>query len=45
MPKTVEQADCRFKKAVGFLKKYQNMALPNAMKLVDFSVQEQACHA
>ncbi len=45
MPKIVAQADCRFKKAIGFLKKYQNMALPDAMKLADFSVREQACCA
>jgi hypothetical protein len=45
MPKIIGQADCCFKKVVWFLKKYQNMALPNAMKLADFSVQEQACRA
>jgi hypothetical protein len=45
MPKIIAGVDCCFKKAVGFLKKYQNMALPDAMKLADFSVQEQACYA
>ncbi len=44
MPKIVAQADCCFKKAVGFLKKYQNMALPDAMKLADFSVQSRNKH-
>jgi hypothetical protein len=45
MPNIVAQVDCCFKKAVGFLEKYQNMALPDGMKLADFSVQEQACRA
>jgi hypothetical protein len=45
MPKIIVRADCCFKKAVGFLKKYQNMALSDVMKLVVFSVQEQACCA
>jgi hypothetical protein len=45
MPKNVARADGRFKQAVGYLKKYTNMTLPDAMKLDDFSVQEQACHA
>ncbi len=43
MPKILAQANCCFKKAIEFLKKYQNMALPDAVKLADFSVQEQAC--
>ncbi len=37
MPKIVARVDYCFKKAVGFLKKYQNMALPDAVKLADFS--------
>jgi hypothetical protein len=45
MPKIVVQADCCFKKDIQFLKKYQNMALLDAMKLTYFSVQEQACCA
>ena len=45
MPKNVVCADGCFKQAVGFLKKYRNMTLPDAMKLADFSAQEQACHA
>jgi hypothetical protein len=45
MPKIIARANSCFKKAAGFLKRYQNMALPNAMKLADFSVQEHACHA
>jgi hypothetical protein len=45
MPNIVARVDCCFKKVVGFLKKYQNMALFDAMKLADFSVQEQACRA
>jgi hypothetical protein len=45
MPKIIARVDFCFKKAVGFLKRYQNMALPNAVKLADFSVQEQACRA
>jgi hypothetical protein len=39
------RTDGCFKKAVGFLKKYSNMTLLDAMKLTDFSAQEQACHA
>ena len=48
MPKNVGRTDGCFNKAVGFLKKYKkyrNMTLPDAMKLTDFSAQEQACHA
>ena len=45
MSKIIARVDSCFKKAVGFLKKYQNMALSNAMKLADFSAQEQACRA
>jgi hypothetical protein len=45
MPKNIARADGRFKQAIGFLKKYTNMTLPDAVKLADFSVQEQACHA
>jgi hypothetical protein len=45
MSKIIARVDSCFKKAVGFLKKYQNMALSGAMKLADFSVQEQACCA
>ena len=45
MPKNVARADYRFDKALGFLLKYQNMAIPDAMKLADFSAQEQACRA
>jgi hypothetical protein len=45
MPKNVARADYCFDKALGFLLKYQNMAIPDAMKLADFSAQEQACCA
>ncbi len=45
MPKIVARADYRFDKALGFLLKYRNMAIPDAMKLADFSAQEQACRA
>ncbi len=45
MPKNVARADYRFDKALGFLLKYQNMAISDAMKLADFSAQEQACRA
>jgi hypothetical protein len=45
MPKNVVQANCCFQKALGYLLKYRNMAYPNAMKLADFSAQEQACCA
>ncbi len=45
MPKNVARADYCFDKALGFLLKYRNMAIPDAMKLSDFSAQEQACHA
>ena len=29
MPKNVAEVDCHFDKALGFLLKYQNMAIPN----------------
>jgi hypothetical protein len=45
MPKNVARADYRFDKALGFLLKYRNMAIPDAMKFADFSAQEQACPA
>jgi hypothetical protein len=45
MPKHVARADCCLQKALGFLLKYRNMAYPDAMKLADFSAQEQACCA
>ncbi len=45
MPKNIARADYCFDKAYGFLLKYRNMAIPDAMKLADFSAQEQACHA
>jgi hypothetical protein len=45
MPKNLARADYCFDKALGFLLKYRNMAIPNAMKLADFSAQEQACRA
>jgi hypothetical protein len=45
MPKNVARADYCFDKALGFLLKYRNMAIPDAMKLADFSAQEQACRA
>ena len=41
MPKNVARHDDRFEKAVGFLKKYPNMKLPDAMKLADFNPVEQ----
>ncbi len=40
MPKSVARANGCFEQAVGFLKKYTNMTLPDAMKLTDFSAQE-----
>jgi hypothetical protein len=43
MPKNIVRVDCRFQKALEFLLKYQNMGLPDANKLADFSAQEQAC--
>jgi hypothetical protein len=45
MPKNVAQADCCFQMALGYLLKYRNMGLPDAMRLSDFSAQEQACRA
>ncbi len=45
MPKNVARVDCCFQKALGFLLKYRNMGLPDAMKLTDFSAQEQAYRA
>jgi hypothetical protein len=45
IPKIIARVDSCFKKAVGFLKRYQNMALPDAIKFADVSVQKQACHA
>ena len=45
MPKNVGKADSRFEAAVGFIKKYPTMPLPHAMKLADFSVEEQSCRA
>ena len=46
MPKNVGKSeDSRFEAAVGFIKKYPTMPLPQAMKLVDFSVEEQSCRA
>jgi hypothetical protein len=45
MPKNVGKADSRFKAAIGFIKKYPTMPLPQAMKLADFSAEEQSCHA
>jgi hypothetical protein len=45
MPKKIGRASCCFKKAAGFFMKYQNMALPDGIKLADFSAQEQACCA
>ncbi len=45
MPKKVTRADCHFQMALGYLLKYWNMGLPDAMKLADFSAQEQACRA
>jgi hypothetical protein len=41
MPKSIPRSDGCFEQAVGFLKKYTNMTLPNArIKLADFSAQE-----
>ena len=45
MPKNVAKADSRFKAAAGFIRNHPTMPLPQAMKLADFSVEEQACHA
>jgi hypothetical protein len=45
MPKNVARADYRFQTALAYLLKYRNMGLPDAMKLSDFSAQEQACRA
>ncbi len=45
MPKSVARTDYCFDKALGFLLKYRNMAIPDAMKLANFSAQEQACPA
>ncbi len=36
MPKNIARADYCFDKALGFLLKYWNMAIPDAMKLADF---------
>jgi hypothetical protein len=36
MPKNVAKADSCFKAAVGFIRKYPIMILPQAMKLADF---------
>ena len=40
MPKNVARTNGHFKQAVGFLKMYTNMTLPDAMKLADFSAQK-----
>jgi hypothetical protein len=41
MPKNVARHDDRFKKAAGYLMKFPNMKLPEAMKLADFTPVEQ----
>jgi hypothetical protein len=43
MPKTNAKADPHVQKAMGFLKSFPNMAISLAMKLADFTPQEQAC--
>ena len=45
MRKNVAKADSCFNAAVGFIQKYPTMPLPQAMKLADFYVEEQACRA
>jgi hypothetical protein len=44
MPKTNSKADLHIQKAMGFLKSFQNMVVLLAMKLANFTPQEQACH-
>ena len=45
MPKNVAKSDPRFDAAVGYIKRCSKLTIPEAMKLADFSVQEQACCA
>ena len=45
MPKNVAKQDNRFDAAVGYIKRCPKLTIPEAMKLADFSVQEQACRA
>jgi len=45
MPKHVAKGDPRFEVAAGFVRKYHGMPIKHAMKLADFSDEEQACRA
>jgi hypothetical protein len=45
MPKHVAKGDRRFEAAAGFVRKYRSITVKHAMKLADFSDQEQACRA
>ena len=45
MPKNVAKQDNRFDAAVGYIKRCPKLTIPEAMKLANFSVQEQACRA
>ena len=45
MPRTNAREDIRVQKAVGFLERFPNMTVPEAMKLADFAPQEIACKA
>ena len=45
MPRNNARVDPRFKKAVENILKHPTLTVPDAMKLADFSPQEQACRA
>ena len=45
MPRNNSRVDPRFKKAVENVLKHPTLSVPDAMKLADFSRQEQACRA
>ena len=45
MPRTNARDDIWVEKAVGFLERFPNMTVPEAMKLADFAPQEIACKA
>ena len=45
MPRNNARVDPRFKKAVENILKHPTLTVPDAMKLANFSPQEQACRA
>ena len=45
MPLTSASTDARVPKAIGYLKSFPGMTVPDAMKLADFTADEQKCPA